>query len=168
MSCGCTAKMVVTSFESNPRVVNIVYTWKHTGHVPGSEHDLITAPVTRNTKTLISQLVEQHLTWTSIKHLLRVDKEVLTSILDGESTTIPTILRVNYQTVYYAIKSSMERRGQLKLDMKDSLLEWNSKIVNSDGYFEKNNLGAQQVGALWVAFMSKWQLKVTYEIILLL
>jgi hypothetical protein len=118
--------MVVTSFETNPRVVNIVYTWMHTGHVPGSEHDLITAPVTRNTKALISQLVEQHLTWTSI--------------LDGESATIPTILRVNYQTVYYAIKSSMERRGQLKVDMKDSLLEWNSKIVNSDGYFEKKTI----------------------------
>jgi hypothetical protein len=141
--------------------VTISYLFEHNGHVPGSLSDLQVVGVSDGIKETINMLVEQNLTWVNIKHLLRVDRNVLSGILEGDSTSIPTSMRVSYQTVYFAVRKCMERRAYLDNDMVTSLRRWGTQKIDPEGYYLERNLDEHQRGMYLFAFMHKWQLNVS-------
>ncbi|KAI8144538.1 hypothetical protein BJV82DRAFT_712487 [Fennellomyces sp. T-0311] len=120
------------------KVVNIKYHWIHQGHQPNSIADMRSAPISRETKEIIEQLVERDLTWTTIKNMIRLDKARLGAILSRDFTNVPHVLRTSYQEVYYAM----------------------TKILQENGHWTSKNLSSYQEGMFLFAFMSDWQLTV--------
>jgi hypothetical protein len=112
----------------------------------------------------IQEQVDRNLTWFNIKNMLRLDKNVLASIMSNENIeSIPLALGVKYNDVYYAIKKSMERKALLHKDMVESLKLWEKKIIENEicrGFFYFRNLDSIEVGMFFIAFMSEQQLKV--------
>jgi hypothetical protein len=100
--------------------------------------------------------------------MLRLDKEVLSNILSEDNIeAIPIGLQVKYSDVYYAIRKSMEKKALLHIDMKESLKLWEKKIIENEscqGFFFSRNLDSMEAGMFCIAFMSRWQLKVSMYI----
>jgi hypothetical protein len=94
--------------------------------------------------------------------MIRVNRSVLTDILGGNSDNIPESLRISYQTVYYLMKKCMEKRAQLDPDMVTSLRLWGERKIGPEGYYLERNLDQHQRGMYLFAFMSQWQLRVSY------
>jgi hypothetical protein len=155
------AKIEVSSLGPNPKTVQVVYHFKHNGHVPGSLNDLKVVGLSDGLKNVIYNLVDQNLTWVNIKHLIRLDRTKLASILNGETTNIPEAMRVSYNTVYYAVKKCMERRAYLNVDMVTRLRQWGNEKIAPEGFFFERNLDEHQRGMYVFAFMSRWQLNVS-------
>jgi hypothetical protein len=145
-------------------MVTITYNWKHVGHNPGSLDDVRSGPAQRMISDAIQEQVDRNLTWFNIKNMLRLDKNVLASIISNENIeSIPLALGVKYNDVYYAIKKSMERKALLHKDMVESLKLWEKKIIENEicrGFFYFRNLDSIEVGMFFIAFMSEQQLKV--------
>ncbi|KAI9253499.1 hypothetical protein BDA99DRAFT_540749 [Phascolomyces articulosus] len=75
----------------------------------------------------IQSQVEKSLTWRNIKHMLRLDKDVLEKNFEDETyDNIPQSLRVNYQHVYYAMK-----RLQWKIISTNGMTRYNKKMGTS-------------------------------------
>ncbi|KAI8328111.1 hypothetical protein BC941DRAFT_477167 [Chlamydoabsidia padenii] len=92
----------------DPKNVKIVYKFEHVGHVAGSLADLQVIGVSGNLRNVINDLVERNLSGVAIKHMLRVNRTILTSILSGTCNNIPQTMRISYQTVYYAVKKCLD------------------------------------------------------------
>ncbi|KAI7846779.1 hypothetical protein BDC45DRAFT_576688 [Circinella umbellata] len=107
----------------------IIFLVDHTGHIPGSIDDLVSAPISRSVKKTLSDLVDQNLDWQNIKHMLRVDREILEKILAGNTAEIPNVLRITYQEVYYLMTQSLQKRAYRDSDMGESLIKWKSFIL---------------------------------------
>ena len=138
----------------------VTYHWKHDNHVPGSDEDLIKAPISREARNVIQEMVENDMNWTSIKSLLRVDKDSLLDILSGDSTGIPAMLRIGYNQVYYAMRKCIRKRAILDTELEDSLLEWDTKLAQDNGLSTYIALDSIQIGMFAYAFMHQWQLEV--------
>lgn len=149
---------------NDPDVMTVTYHWKHENHVPGSNEDLIKAPVSRETRRIIHNMVENDMNWTSIKSVLRVDKDSLVDILNGDSTGIPAMLRIGYNQVYYAMRKCIRNRAMLDTDLEESLLEWDDKLAQDSGLSTYISLDDIQIGMFVYAFMHQWQLEVCRNI----
>ncbi|KAI8329645.1 hypothetical protein BC941DRAFT_442462 [Chlamydoabsidia padenii] len=57
--------------EEGPTEATNEYHWGHTGHTPGSIQDMASAPISRDARLALQQLIENKMTWISIEHLLR-------------------------------------------------------------------------------------------------
>lgn len=132
----------------------------HQGHEPNSVADMRSAPVSREIRDVIEQLVERDLTWINIKNMIRLDKEKLGAILSGDHTNVPHSLRISYQVVYYAMTKVLNRRACLSREFDESLRLWGAKIAQSNGHWTSKNLSTYQEGMFLFAFMSDWQLTV--------
>jgi hypothetical protein len=130
--CGCTAsiKGIVDHNSLDKNSIKVTYNWKHVGHNSTSIDDIRNGPTQRTITAFIQEQVNNNMTWYNIKNMLRLDKEVLSSLLDEDNiTAIPIGLNVKYNDVYYAMKKSMEKRARLHSDMKESLQLWEKKII---------------------------------------
>ncbi|KAI7849151.1 hypothetical protein BDC45DRAFT_521299, partial [Circinella umbellata] len=58
-------------------MITVQYRRQHTGHEPGSNIDTTSGTLPRFVMEFIQAQVEKSLTWRNIKHMLRVDKDVL-------------------------------------------------------------------------------------------
>ncbi|KAG0168164.1 hypothetical protein DFQ29_010262 [Apophysomyces sp. BC1021] len=162
--CNCTAAIYVPCELADPSRVKVRYSWKHIGHQPRSISDLNSAPISSEIREWIQQKVEENFTWIQFKHMLRVDKEILQNILD-ESAALPLTLRIGYQEVYYAIRSSLQKKAHLAPALEESLHRWGTKIVQQQGFFKYERMDQYADGTFIFAFHSSWQLQ-TQRIIL--
>lgn len=161
LPCNCPVVIKAKCLESSPDVVHIEYRWRHENHIPGSVEDLKKAPISRQAREMIHNMVDQNMNWASIQNVLRVDHKSLKDIMAGDGDGIPAILRIGYQQVYYAMRSCMDKRAKFnKSDLKASLEQWGDKIANEDGYSIYHSMDDIQEGMFLFAFMSSWQLQV--------
>ncbi|KAI8136614.1 hypothetical protein BJV82DRAFT_639074, partial [Fennellomyces sp. T-0311] len=163
MCCNCQAHFIafVTMDCRDKDMISIDYYREHTGHIPGSNQDIISGTLPRSVTMFIQEQVEKNLTWRNIKHMLRLDKEVLTRILDTEDySSLPLAMQVNYNHVYYAMKMHLQRQSFLDPSMEVSLEKWGEKVRQERGHFMARNLETHEQGMFFVAFMSDWQLEV--------
>ncbi|KAG2216418.1 hypothetical protein INT45_001375 [Circinella minor] len=157
-----------TAFVNNDSVdknmIMVQYRRKHTGHEPGSNIDTTSGALPRFVMEFIQAQVEKSLTWRNIKHMLRLDKDVLENILDSEDyDQLPQSVRIDYHHVYYVMKIHLRRQSQLHPSMANSLMKWGTKIQHKRGYFASKNLDRYEEGMFFFAFMSQWQLKLLKE-----
>ncbi|KAG2227753.1 hypothetical protein INT45_004795, partial [Circinella minor] len=160
--CNCQAGF--TAFVNNDSVdknmIMVQYRRKHTGHEPGSNIDTTSGTLPRFVMEFIQAQVEKSLTWRNIKHMLRLDKDVLKYILDSEDyDQLPQSVRIDYHHVYYVMKIHLRRQSQLHPSMANSLMKWGTKIQHERGYFASKNIDRYEEGMFFFAFMSQWQLK---------
>lgn len=168
--CGCEAKIIanVDSDQHDKEYITIKYTWKHTGHNPLSAVELHSGPANAMTREAIIKQVEASMTWKSFKNMLRLDKQLLLDILEGEDfSRLPLSFGVTYNEVYYAMKVVLQRRALLDKDFQKSLEKWGEKItsmIGNDvrGFFFEKNLNEWEAGMFAIAFTSKWQLDVGF------
>lgn len=161
LPCNCPVVIKAKCLESSPDVVHIEYRWRHENHIPGSVEDLKKAPISRQAREMIHNMVDQNMNWASIQNVLRVDHKSLKDIMAGDGDGIPAILRIGYQQVYYAMRSCMDKHAKFnKSDLKASLGQWGDKIANDDGYSTYHSMDDIQEGMFLFAFMSSWQLQV--------
>jgi hypothetical protein len=84
------------------------------------------------------------MTWYNIKNMLRLDKDILSNILNEDNIeNVPIGLQIKYNDVYYALRKSMEKKARLHVDMKESLKLWEKKIIENEscqGFFFAQNL----------------------------
>ncbi|KAI8328569.1 hypothetical protein BC941DRAFT_457687 [Chlamydoabsidia padenii] len=98
LPCNCNAYIKVTSSEDNPDQVEIEYNWKHDNHVPGSVDDMAIAPISRDARLVLQDLVESHFNWKSIKGILRQDRAKLAVMLEmGTNANIEESHRLSKQ-----------------------------------------------------------------------
>jgi hypothetical protein len=145
-------------------LISVTYTWKHTGHIPGSIQDMREGPSAKIIKQFIEEQVENNMTWINIKNLMRLDKDILVNVLNNDNIeSIPYSINIKYNDFYYAMKKSMQKKAILSCDMEESLKLWEKRIIeneNCPGHFFSRNLDSYENGMFLVAFMSAWQLKV--------
>ncbi|ORX46292.1 hypothetical protein DM01DRAFT_1324366, partial [Hesseltinella vesiculosa] len=95
--CSCKAKIIVQCSEEYPLDAKITYFWQHNNHEPGSNENLASAPLSKQDRRILMDLVDSSLTWVNIKALLRHDEIDLVSILEnGNGARLPTTLRITY------------------------------------------------------------------------
>ncbi|KAI8328062.1 hypothetical protein BC941DRAFT_445765, partial [Chlamydoabsidia padenii] len=100
--------------EENPTETIIEYHWGHTGYTSGSVQDMASAPISRDARLALQKLIENKMTWISIKHLLRQDANQLALIMEmGENANIEESMRLTYQSVYYQMNKTMKSKSQL-------------------------------------------------------
>ncbi|KAI8143857.1 hypothetical protein BJV82DRAFT_609663 [Fennellomyces sp. T-0311] len=159
MYCNFQARFVdfMTMECRDKDMINIDYYREHTGHVPGSNQDIISGTFPRSVTMFIQEKVEKNLTWRNIKHMLHLNKEVLTRILDTEHySSIPLAIQVNYDHVYPSSRTIL-----FGPSMEASLEKWGEKVRQESGHFMAKNLEMHEQGMFFVAFMSDWQLEVS-------
>jgi hypothetical protein len=101
----------VDAFPINKDMIIITYNWKYVGHNPGSLDDVRSGPAQRIISDAIQEQGDRNLTWFNIKNMLRLDKNVLASIMSNENIeSIPLALNLKYNDVYYAIKTAWKER----------------------------------------------------------
>ncbi|KAI7850286.1 hypothetical protein BDC45DRAFT_591607 [Circinella umbellata] len=110
---GCTSKIIIRSTDKAPDMVSITYYWRNEAHQQSSVEDLQSAPVSREIKDLIHEIVEKDMTWKNVKSMIRLDKDRLGQILSGDFTNIPHVLHITYQELYYPMIRVMKKRSQL-------------------------------------------------------
>ncbi|KAI7850940.1 hypothetical protein BDC45DRAFT_538587 [Circinella umbellata] len=64
-------------------------------------------------KDLIQEIVEKDLTRKNVKSMTRLDKGRLGQVLSGDFISIPHVLRITYQEVYYDMTRVMKKQSQL-------------------------------------------------------
>ncbi|KAG2220710.1 hypothetical protein INT45_012574 [Circinella minor] len=154
----------VNKDSEDKNMITVQYRRKHTGHESGSNIDTTSGTLPRFVMKFIQAQVEKSLTWRNIKHMLRLDKDVLENILDSENyDQLPQSVRIDYHHVYYVMKIHLRRQSQHHPSMADSLIKWGTKIQNERGYFTSKNLDRYEEGMFFSAFMSQWQLKLLKE-----
>lgn len=103
----------MTAVERSPDEVTVEYRWKHDNHVPGSAADMASAPISRDARLAIQQLVEKKMTWENIKPLLRQHtEESRTTTHQEENPILDKSMRLTYQSVYYQINKAMAKASQ--------------------------------------------------------
>lgn len=144
-------------------MITVVYDWKHVGHVPGSIDDLRSSHSNRTISNFVSEQVEKNMTWNNIKNMLRLDKDILIKLLNGDNyDSLPLSVGIKYSDVYYAMSKLLSKRAILHKDFKKSVDLWSEKIRNDSmkGFFFSKNMEVYEQGMFMVAFMSEWQLSV--------
>ncbi|KAI7858078.1 hypothetical protein BDC45DRAFT_349891 [Circinella umbellata] len=117
-------------------MITVQYGCKHTGHEPGSNIDRTSGTLPRFVMEFIQAQVEKSLTWRNIKHMLRLDKDLLGNIVDSEDCDqLPQSVRIDYQHVYYAIKIHLRRQSQFDPSMVIRLNKWGAKILQEREYY---------------------------------
>ncbi|KAI8070487.1 hypothetical protein BC940DRAFT_15886 [Gongronella butleri] len=162
--CECQAKIIVHCGEREPTKARVTFFWRHTGHVPRSKGDMLSAPLPRQARMSIDSLVDQSLTWRNVKEALRRDRATLETMLFGDESDMEVSVasHIGYQEIYYAMSKAVRRKSRLDDDMKVSLSKWTDKI-ESDGNgfcFLNEDLDCVELGAFSFAFMSRWQYNV--------
>ncbi|KAI9244108.1 hypothetical protein BDA99DRAFT_566360 [Phascolomyces articulosus] len=127
-------KVKIHSDSKAPDVVTIEYHRGHQGHQPNSIEYLCSAPVSRETKAMIEQLVKKDLTRSNIKSMIRLDKTRLGQILSGDFNNVPHSLRDVYQEVSYPMTKVFKKRAFLSPVFDTSLYRWGAKIEQENGY----------------------------------
>lgn len=141
--------------------MTVEYNWKHVNHIPGSSTDLATAPISRQAREMIQAMVDQNMTWSSIKSILRVGTQSLVDIYDGDGSGIPAIMRIGYSHVYYAMSKFMNEHAKLNDDIEPSLKQWSTRITGEKGHSTYIPMDDHQPGMFLYAFLSQWQLDVS-------
>lgn len=141
--------------------MRVEYHWKHVNHIPGSSADLATAPISRQARELIQAIVDQNMTWATIKSMLRVDTQSLVDIYEGDGSGIPAIMRIGYSHVYYAMSKFMNDHARLDDSIGTSLENWSTRITEEKGYSTYIPMDGDQSGMFLYAFLSQWQLDVS-------
>ncbi|KAI8328318.1 hypothetical protein BC941DRAFT_445183 [Chlamydoabsidia padenii] len=120
---------------------------------------MVSAPISRDARLALQKLIENKMTWISIKHLLRQDANQLALIMEmGENANIEESMRLTYQSVYYQMNKTMKSKSQLDTDLAKSLVMWKEKIVQSGGYCFTKNMQTMNDGMFAFAFCSQWQM----------
>ncbi|KAI8342844.1 hypothetical protein BC941DRAFT_414003 [Chlamydoabsidia padenii] len=123
---------------------------------------MASAPISRDARLALQKLIENKMTWISIKHLLRQDANQLALIMEmGENANIEESMRLTYQSVYYQMNKTMKSKSQLDTDLAKSLVMWKEKIVQSGGYCFTKNMETMNDGMFAFAFCSQWQMNVS-------
>ncbi|KAI8328280.1 hypothetical protein BC941DRAFT_445310 [Chlamydoabsidia padenii] len=145
--------------EDRPSMVTVTYNWKHVGHIPGSIEDLGSAPVSRNSRLALQQLVENKMNWKNIKHFLRPNASKLATILEaGDNAIIEESMRLSYQSVYHAMGKFMKKCALRDPLLNKSLALWGEALAGSGGQYYAKNLDTMNDGMFLFAFGTKWQL----------
>jgi hypothetical protein len=88
----------------NKDVVKVTYHWQHVGHIPTSIDDVRRGPAHRAIKEFIQEQVDNNMTWYNIKNMLRLDKDILSNILNEDNIeNVPIGLQIKYNDAEIAV-----------------------------------------------------------------
>jgi hypothetical protein len=125
---------------------------------------MASAPISRDARLALKELVESKMDWINIKHLIRKDRVSLATMLSrGNEANIDESMRLTYDSVYYAMKNAFKETAMLDKDLGTSLRKWKDQITASGGQCYTRNLDAMQEGMFMFAFCTQWQMEVSIE-----